>query len=102
MTTTPKPTSTKPTTTRKRTTKASTPKPFDISRFRMEKTYVWREIERDQEEPLRVRVLVLDGREVNAIPWGADTTLQEMFEGVAPSVMVARLSASVGSVMRGL
>jgi len=55
--------------------------------FQEPKHYVWREIEREGQEPLRVKMQDLSIRQTNAIPWGLSVPLRDAFEAVAPYVV---------------
>lgn len=59
---------------------------FDLSMFQEPKVYVWREIEREGQDPLRVKMQDLSIRQTNAIPWGVAVPLRECFEAIAPYV----------------
>lgn len=73
---------------RKKATKAaeeSTPV-FDISQFREEKRYVWREIDREDGEPLKVKLQDISIRQAVDIPWGMKTPLKETMQVAAQYV----------------
>lgn len=72
---------------RKQTAPAPEPVVFDLSMFQEPKHYVWREIEREGQEPLRVKMQDLSIRQTNAIPWGLSVPLRDAFEAVAPYVV---------------
>lgn len=71
---------------RKPATTAAAPA-FDLSLFREAKHYVWREIEREEQEPLRVKLQDLSIRQTNAIPWATGMALRTVFEHIAPYVV---------------
>lgn len=60
---------------------------FDLSQYREAKHYVWREIDREDQEPLRVKLLDLSIRQTNAIPWAGSMLLREIFDHIAPYVV---------------
>lgn len=66
---------------------------FDISRFREAKNYVWREIERDEQSPLRVKLQDLSIRQTNEIPWGIKVPLKDSMEVCAQYVVEWDLEA---------
>lgn len=66
---------------------------FDISQFREETRYVWRDIEREAASPLRVKLRDLSIRQTNEIPWGLNVTLQESFKAIAQYVVEWSLEA---------
>ncbi len=59
---------------------------FDLSQFREAPHYVWREIDREDGEPIRVKLLDLSIRQTNAIPWAGSTPMREIFGHIAPYV----------------
>lgn len=59
---------------------------FDLSQFREERRYVWREIEREGGEPLRVKLQDLSIRQTNEIPWSLNTPLRDSLQAVAQYV----------------
>lgn len=75
--------------TRKKSTKASehtAPEPFDLSQLRAPRRYVWREIEREEDDPIRVKLLRLDMREAESIPYSKETPIKELHAAIAPFV----------------
>ncbi len=66
---------------------------FDLALFRESAHYVIRDIPREDDEPLRVRVRDLSIRQTNAIPWGVNVPLRESFEHVAQYVVEWNLCA---------
>lgn len=66
---------------------AAEPVVFDLSQFVEAKHYVWREIEREDQEPLRVKLQDLSIRQTNEIPWGISVPMKEAFEAVASYVV---------------
>lgn len=60
---------------------------FDLSQFREQRRYVWREIEREGGEPLRVKLLRLTLREVEDIPYTATTPMRDVYAAIAPFVV---------------
>lgn len=83
--------------------KAAEPAPvFDISQFREEKRYVWRDIETEREKPLRVKVEDLSIRQTNDIPWGLKVPLAEAFAAIPEYIVEWTLEAenlSTGEVV---
>ena len=71
---------------RKKSAKAASAEVFDLSQFREEKRYVWREIEREGGEPLRVKLLRLTLREVEDIPYTTTTAMRDVYKAIAPYV----------------
>lgn len=61
--------------------------PLDFTTLRRAARYHWREIEREDDEPLRVKVLDLSMAETDAIPLTMKTPLREALEVVAPYVV---------------
>lgn len=59
---------------------------FDITKVQPEARYHWREIEREDREPLRVKVLDLNIAQTEVIPYGMKTPLRDAFEAIAPYV----------------
>ena len=66
---------------------------FDLSQYREQRRYVWREIEREDGPPLRVRIEDLSIRQTNDVPWGMDVSLKASMEAVAPYVVEWSLTA---------
>lgn len=60
---------------------------FDLSQYREQRRYVWREIEREDDEPLRVKLLRLTLREVKAIPYSGTTPMSDIYKSIAPYVV---------------
>lgn len=60
---------------------------FDLTQFREERRYVWREIPREDGEPLRVKVLRLTLREVEDIPYSPTTPMRDVYAAIAPYVV---------------
>jgi hypothetical protein len=60
---------------------------FDISRVAPEARYHWREIEREDRDPLRVKVLDLNIAQTEAIPYGMNVPLKDAFVAIAPYVV---------------
>lgn len=60
---------------------------FDLAQYRAERRYVWREIEREDDEPLKVKLLRLNIRESDGIPFKADVQMAEIHEAIAPFVV---------------
>lgn len=68
----------------KKSTKAE---PFDLMSLRGAKRYVWREIEREDDAPLRVKLLDLNIRESKEISFGMRTPLEDAYKASAPFVV---------------
>lgn len=66
---------------------------FSLDQYREAAHYVWREIERDDGDPLRVRLVDLSIRQTNEIPWGIQTPMKDAFAAVAPYVVEWSLEA---------
>lgn len=66
---------------------------FDLSQYREQRRYVWREIEREDGPALRVKLEDLSIRQTNGVPWGMDISLKASMEGVAPYVVEWNLTA---------
>ena len=60
---------------------------FDLTQIREERRYVWREIPREDGEPLRVKVLRLTLREVEDIPYSPTTPMRDVYAAIAPYVV---------------
>lgn len=60
---------------------------FDLSQYREQRRYVWREIEREGDRPLRVKLLRLNLREVQEIPYKPSTPMAEVYQAIAPYVV---------------
>lgn len=60
---------------------------LDPSKFRPVPHYTWREVERGDEDPLRIRVQVLSMRQADAIPWTTETPMADIYEAIAPHVV---------------
>ena len=59
---------------------------FDISQYQPLARYHWREIEREDAAPLRVRLRDLSIGQTNAIPYGLKVPLTDAFAVIAPYV----------------
>lgn len=75
------------------TKKKAEPEPFDLSSLRRATRYVWREVEREDDIPLRVKLRDLSMGETNAIPLTLKTPLTEALEHIAPYVVEWSLTA---------
>jgi hypothetical protein len=60
---------------------------FDISRVAPEARYHWREIEREDRDPLRVKCLDLNIAQTEAIPYGMRTPMKDAFAVIWPYVV---------------
>lgn len=61
--------------------------PFDISSLQRAPRYVWREVEREDADPLRVKVKDLSIAETNSIPALLRTQLSESLQVIAPFIV---------------
>ena len=73
--------------------KADAPAPFDLTSLQRVPHYVWREIEREDQEPLRVKLRDLSIRETNEIPIGASVKMSDVYPILAPYVVEWTLEA---------
>lgn len=76
--------------------KAKAPAIFDMSnlaQYQVEARYHWREIEREDREPLNIKVLDLSTSQTNSIPYGMKIPLVDAYEAIAPYVVEWDLKA---------
>lgn len=67
---------------------------FDIAQYRdTARYYVWREIEREDQEPLRVKLQDLTVRQTNDLAFGTDATMGDIYAAIAPYVVAWNLRA---------
>ena len=66
---------------------------FDLSRLQRAPHYIWREIEREGREPLRVKLRDLSIRETNEIPIGSSVKMSDVYPILAPYVVEWTLEA---------
>lgn len=67
---------------------------FDISQYRdTARYYIWREIERDDQEPLRIKVQDLTIRQANDLAFPATALLGDIYVAIAPYVVEWNLRA---------